>query len=338
MLKNHSMRKTIQQLTERILSEGRISFEDAYRLLSVENNDLFFLLDAANRIRIRFRANKISLCAITNAKSGDCSEDCAFCSQSWHYNTNIKTYPLILKREILKRARLASDSGAHRFCIVISGKGIETNEELNQICDTIKQIKKEFPHLKMDASLGYLDFSTAKRLKDAGLDRYNHNLETTEDFFANICTTHTFQDRLKTVKILKDVGIEVCCGGIFGLGETEKQRVEFAFTLRELDVDCIPLNFLNPIKGTPLEDNQQTEPLGLLKIIAIFRFILPQKQIRICAGRQKNLRSLQSMIFIAGADAIILGDYLTTKGGLPSEDLQMLTDLGLDFTPLEKYL
>ena len=326
------MRKIIEGLTEKVLSGKQIAHEDAYRLLFLEDSDLFVLLDSANRIRSKFRANKVSLCAITNAKSGDCSQDCSFCSQSSHCNTNIKTYPLISKKEILKRARLASDSRAHRFCIVISGKGIETNEELNQICDTIRQIKKEFSHLKMDASLGCLDFSTAKRLKDAGLDRYNHNLETTEDFFANICTTHTFKDRLQTVKILKEVGIEVCCGGIFGLGETEKQRVEFAFTLRELEVDCIPLNFLNTIKGTPLEHSLPVRPLELLKTIAIFRFILPQKQIRICGGRQRNLRSLQSMIFIAGADAIILGDYLTTKGGSPSEDLQMLTDLGLDFS------
>jgi len=326
------MQSTIGEFLEKVLSGGQISVGDIHRLLSVDNNDLFSLLDAANRIRSKFRANKISLCSITNAKSGDCPEDCSFCSQSSHYNTNIKTYPLISKSEILKKARFASDSGAHRFCIVISGKGVETNEELNQICDTIKQIKKEFPHLKMDASLGCLDLPTAKRLKQAGLDRYNHNLETTEDFFESICTTHTFRDRLKTIKILKDVGIEVCCGGIFGLGETEKQRVEFAFTLRDLDVDCIPLNFLNPIKGTPLENSQQIEPLGLLKIIAIFRFILPKKQIRICGGRQESLKSLQSMIFTAGADAIILGDYLTTKGSLPGEDLQMLTDLELDFS------
>lgn len=326
------MRKIIESLTEKVLSGEQICPEDAYRLLSVEDKDLFALLDCANRIRSKFRVNKISLCSITNAKSGDCPEDCSFCSQSSHHNADIKSHPLISKSEILKRAKLAFDKGAHRFCIVISGRGIETDEELNQICDTIKQIKKELPDLKMDASLGCLDFSTAKRLKEAGVDRYNHNLETTEDFFSSVCTTHTFKDRLTTINILKDVGIEVCCGGIFGLGESQKQRVDFAFNLRKLDINCIPLNFLNPIEGTPLEKSQQVEPLEILKIIAIFRFILPQKQIRICGGRQRNLRSLQSMIFFSGADAIILGDYLTTKGSLPSEDLQMLADLGLDFS------
>jgi len=326
------MKSTIQQIAEKVLSGTQASFKDADDLLSVGSNDFFSLLDAANSIRTKFRANKISLCSITNAKSGDCPEDCSFCSQSSHHNTDIKTYSLISKDEILKRAKCASDNETHRFCIVISGRGIETEDELNQICQAIQQIKEEMPHLKIDASLGCLDFLTAKRLKDAGLDRYNHNLETTEDFFPKICTTHTFKDRLKTIKILKDVGLEVCCGGIFGLGEIPRQRIEFGFTLRKLNVDCIPLNFLNPIAGTPLENNPRIEPLELLKTIAIFRFILPKKEIRICGGRQSSLRNLQSMIFTAGADAIILGDYLTTKGSPSHEDLQMLTDLGLDFS------
>lgn len=326
------MRDFIEALAKKVLSGRDISFEEAGDLLKTEEGDLPFLFHSANRIKNQFRSNKVSLCSITNAKSGDCSENCSFCSQSSHHNTNIKTHSLISKDEIIERARHAFGFGAHRFCIVTSGRGIETEDELSQICDAIKQIKIEFPDLKMDASLGCIDFRTAKRLKEAGLDRFNHNIETTEDFFSNICTTHSFKDRLHTIKILKDAGLEVCCGGIFGLGEPSLERIKFAFTLKKLDVDCVPLNFLNPIPGTPLGNNPPIEPAEILKIIAIFRFILPKKQIRICGGRQKNLGALQSKIFSAGADAIILGDYLTTKGSRPDEDKRMLTDLNLDFS------
>ena len=193
----------------------------------------------------------------------------------------------------------------------------------------IKLIKNKFPHLKMDASLGKLNKNQAKLLKEAGLDRYNHNIETAQSFFDKVCTTHSFKDRIETIKVLKDAGIEVCCGGIIGLGETEKQRVELAFYLKELDVDCVPLNFLNPVEGTRFQDNKIPSPLELLKYVSIFRLILPEKQIRICGGRQKNLRQLQPLIFFAGADAIIIGDYLTTKGSSPHEDLEMISSLGL---------
>jgi biotin synthase len=321
----------IQRLAQKAIAHKQVSFQEALKLLSVEHEDLFLLLHAANRIRLNFRTNRVSLCSITNAKSGECPEDCIFCSQSSYYNTSIKTYPLISKDEIVRRAHLAAETKTHRFCIVISGRGIESDVELDNICEAIRQIKQEMPALKMDASLGCLNLRQAKRLKDAGLDRYNHNIETTEEFFASICTTHTFKDRLKTLAILQEVGIEICCGGIFGLGESDRQRIELAFTLKKLDVDCIPINFLNPISGTPLENSPQINPWELLKIIAVYRFILPTKEIRICGGRERNLRSLQSMIFAAGSDAIILGDYLTTAGNPADEDLKMLEDLGLDF-------
>lgn len=320
----------IVQIEENTLQRGEgISFEEATALLAVKQlKDLLRLFEAANRIREHFRGNTIDLCAITNAKSGSCSEDCSFCAQSAHHQTKSTAYPLITLQEMLARAKDAYKKGTKRFCIVTSGCTV-SDEEFEVICQAITAIKEKFPALKMDASLGKLSKEQALKLKAAGLDRYNHNIETDKAFFSKVCTTHSFNDRLATLEILKDVGIERCSGGIIGLGETDQERIRMAFYLKELDVDCVPLNFLNPIAGTPFENNAIPEPLTLLKFVAIFRLILPSKQIRICGGRQANLRSLQSLIFYAGADAIIMGDYLTTKGSAPHVDLQMIEDAGL---------
>ena len=323
------MRNFIKDIEANILSGRDISFDEAVSLIKInKTDDLQVLFEAANRVREKFRGDRVDLCAITNAKSGNCSQDCAFCAQSSHHNTKANIYSFVSVEDILERAKKAFVSGAHRFCIVTSGCFVD-DKEFREICKAVRLIKKNFPSLRMDASLGKLTREQAMALKEAGLDRYNHNIETVESLFSKICTTHSFKDRLDTIRILKEVGIEVCCGGIIGLGETDIQRVEFAFYLRELDVDCLPINFLNPVKGTPLENNRASEPIELLKIISIFRLILPKKQIRICGGRQSNLRQLQSQIFFAGADAIIIGDYLTTKGNEPHEDLKMISDLGL---------
>lgn len=324
-----SIKDMIKDIEQRILSGGDISFNEALSLIEIEDQEqLQGLLTAANNIREKFRGKKVDLCSITNAKSGDCSQDCSFCAQSVHNKSEVNAYPLTTSQEILNQAKQAFRNKAHRFCIVTSGCFVEKGEFL-EICKVIRLIKKNFPTLKMDASLGKLTREKALALKEAGLDRYNHNIETVESFFDKICTTHSFQDRLETLRILKEVGIEVCCGGIVGLGETNRQRVEFAFCLKGIDVDCAPINFLNPVKGTPLQNNYIPPPLELLKIIAIYRLILPKKQIRVCGGREKNLREFQSQIFFAGADAIILGNYLTTKGNEPHRDLQMISDSGL---------
>ncbi|MBL7198077.1 MAG: biotin synthase BioB [Candidatus Omnitrophica bacterium] len=319
----------INDIKKRILQGGDLTFDEAMSLIEIKDCDnLEALFMAANKIREKFRGNRVDLCSITNAKSGNCSQDCAFCAQSAHSKTEVNIYPLISAEEIVERAKEACLNKSHRFCIVTSGCFVE-EREFQEICKAIRLIKENFPSLKMDASLGKLTKDQACSLKEAGLDRYNHNIETVESFFSKICTTHTFQDRLETLKILKEVGIEICCGGIIGLGETNRQRIEFAFYLKDIDVDCVPINFLNPVKGTSFQDNNVPPPLELLKIISIFRLILPKKQIRICGGRERNLRELQSQIFFAGADAIILGNYLTTKGDEPHQDLQMIYDLGL---------
>jgi biotin synthase len=322
--------REIQQLTEKVLSGKALSRQQAMALLPLKQEELPVLFSASEMIRRKFRGNQVSLCSITSAKSGDCPENCAFCSQSSHHNTVIATHPLLSLPEILIRAEAAFRQKADRFCIVISGRGIESEEELETICQAISLIRERYSNLNRDASLGSLTEGMAQRLKAAGLERYNHNLETTRRFFPSVCTTHTYDDRLKTIRILKKIGIEVCCGGIFGLGETPEDRIEFAFTLKDLDVDCLPLNFLNPIPGTRFADNPAIEGWELLKMIAIYRFILPEKEIRICGGRQKNLGDLQSRIFSAGADAIISGDYLTTKGTLAEKDIEMIHSLGLE--------
>jgi biotin synthase len=322
-------KRAINILTDKVLSGKDITGQEATALLSIDNKGLPEFFAASEKIRQRFRGDKVSLCSITSAKTGSCPEDCAFCSQSSHHNTSVPNHPLISLDEILKKAELAFAQKADRFCIVISGRGIESDEELDTICRAISLVRERYPELNRDASLGSLDEATAQRLKSAGLQRYNHNLETTRRFFPFVCTTHTYEDRLKTIRIMKKLGIEICCGGIFGLGEIEEDRIEFAFTLKALDVDCLPLNFLNPIPGTRFADNSSVDAWKLLKMIAIYRFILPKTEIRICGGRQKNLGSLQSKIFSAGADAIIIGNYLTTSGSPIGEDIAMIHQAGL---------
>jgi biotin synthase len=321
--------KVIKEIEQKILSGGEISFEEAVSLSGMaDKKEIERLFAAANKIKERFRGRRVDLCSITNAKSGNCSQDCSFCAQSAHSKTEVSIYPLIPAEEMLSRAKQVFLNKAHRFCIVTSGCFVG-EDDFKEICKAIRSIKNNFPSLKMDASLGKLTKERAKALKQAGLDRYNHNIETAESFFDKICTTHSFQDRLETLKILKEVGIEVCCGGIIGLGETNRQRIELAFCLKGIDADCIPVNFLNPVSGTPLQDSDIPEPIELLKFISIFRLVLPKKQIRICGGRERNLGKFQSQIFFAGADAIILGGYLTTKGNEPHQDLKMIADLGL---------
>ncbi len=323
------MLECLKQVEKKILTDEDISWEDANNLLDTRDSDLPFLFALSNLLREKKRGKKVNFCSIVNAKSGACPEDCAFCSQSVYHHTNVPIYPLISAEEMVKKARKANEIKASRFCIVISGRGIETEEEVDTVCSAFLKIKSEFPHLLLDASMGFISQKWAEKLKSAGLIRYNHNLETTESFFKNICSTHTYQKRVETIKMLKGIGLEVCCGGIFGLGETPTQQLKFAFALRDLDVDCVPLNFLNPIAGTRLENTPPLSPLEILRLIAIYRLILPTVEIRICGGREKRLRSLQPIMFLAGADAAIIGDYLTTSGAHPEDDLQMVEDLGL---------
>jgi len=266
-------------------------------------------------------------CSIINAKSGACSEDCAFCAQSAYHKTNIKIYTLLPESEVLFKAEEMKKGGATKFSIVTSGYKLK-KREIESIANMIRLINEKID-INVCASLGILDKDTAKILKDAGLSRYHHNLETARSFFPNICTTHSYDEDIETLYIAREAGLEVCSGGIIGLGESWDQRIELAFTLKELNVDSIPINFLNPIPGTRLQDMPLLSPMDALRTIAIFRIINPEKDITICGGREKVLRDLQSWIFFAGANGVMIGDYLTTKGRNIEDDIKMIEDLGL---------
>jgi len=277
-------------------------------------------------VREKFVGSEIELCSVVNAKSGRCSEDCKFCAQSIHYHTDVETYSLLPLEKLLKAAKEAKVRGADRFGIVTSGKRV--GSDLKNYIKAIKKIREE-TGLKICASFGILNLEEAWLLKKAGVDRYLHNLETSQSYFNQVCTTHAYVKRIETVKLIREAGMEVGSGGIFGLGEAPEQRIELAFALKELNVDDIHINILHPIKGTPLENAQPISPLEILKTIAIYRFILPDKIIRVCGGRERNLRDLQSLSLLAGANGVLIGNYLTTLGRPPEKDVQMIRDLEL---------
>ena len=318
----------IKKLKEKVLQDQKIAKKDALELAVLPPNKILNLLSAANEIKNEFMSDKVHMCSIINAKSGSCSEDCSFCAQSAHHDVDVDNYSLLGKEEILAKAKQMDQAGAKHFGLVTSGRGIENKTEFQQILDTVETIKTE-TDLEVCASLGTLDANQVQQLSEVGLKRYNHNLETSRNYFAEICSTHDYQERVQTVKFLKEQGIEVCCGGIIGLGETFADRIELAYTLKELEVDSIPLNILNPVSGTPLEDENSVPPLEALKTAAIFRFINPNKNIKLCGGRENNLRDLQSLSLLAGVNGLLVGNYLTTEGRSIEDDLQMIDDLGL---------
>ncbi|MFH1562501.1 MAG: biotin synthase BioB [Nitrospirota bacterium] len=319
--------QVLLETSKGLLNNEPITFSKAIYFSRLEGADILDLVSLANRIRKEYAGEGIDLCSIINAKSGACSEDCCFCAQSTHYKTNILTYSLESEDEILEAAKNAETSGATRFCIVISGKKPDT-KDFKKIVSALGKIRKE-TNLKLDCSLGTLNEEEIYELKNAGVTRYNHNLETSEGYFKQICSTHSYEDRLNTVKMLKKIGLEVCCGGIIGLGEDWDERIRLAFALKDLDIDCIPINILTPRSGTPLENAKPLSPMEIIKTIAIFRLILKDKIIKIAGGREVNLRDLQALALLAGANGLIVGNYLTTGGRAADLDLQMIKDLGM---------
>lgn len=323
-----TMRNLIMTTAENVLSGGILSPEEALRLAEAKGSDLFLLFAEASRIREKFKGSSASLCSIINAKSGRCPENCAFCAQSSAHSTNAQVYPLVDEEQLVACAKGAEENGARCYGIITSGTGIKPGKELETICSALKRIRQETT-IEPSCSLGILDTETAQILKEAGMVTYHHNLETSRSFFHNICTTHDYEEDVQTVRAVKQAGLRICCGGIFGLGENFSHRVEMAETLRELDVDTVPINFLNPVEGTRLENASFLTPMECLKIIALYRFMLPAKSLTVCGGREKNLRELQSWIFLAGASGMMTGNYLTTPGRAPEQDRQMLDDLEL---------
>ena len=286
--------------------------------------DLFY---CAKKISDHCGANRFQRCAIVNAKSGRCAEDCGFCAQSGHYRTGVPVHAMLPVQALVERGLAAEDAGATHFSIVTSGTAVNSRE-LDTVCRAVAELGRK-SELVLCASLGQLDRQTAQCLTSAGLARYHHNLETAPSLFSRICTTHTYQDAVHTVLAAKAGGLEVCCGGILGMGETWEQRIELARVLADLDVDGVPVNFLVPIPGTRLGHRERMNALAALASIAIFRFILPRKPILVCGGRESVLNDFQSWIFHAGASGLMLGNYLTTAGRDAAMDMEMLAALAL---------
>ncbi|MBI4837715.1 MAG: biotin synthase BioB [Nitrospirae bacterium] len=304
-----------------------IDREFALFMSKFEGTDVFELFSLSSRARVKLSGNKVDLCSIINAKSGACPEDCSFCAQSAHSKADIKVYPLLSREKIMEAAASARENGVKRFCVVTSGKK-SSDSEIEEICGVVSDIREI--GLLPCATLGLLDYAGLKKLKDAGLHRYHHNLETSEAFFSEICTTHTYMEKLNTIKAAQLLGLSVCSGGLFGLGESWEDRIDMAFALKELLVDSVPVNFFMPVRGTPLWDKGLLSPMEALKIIAIYRLILPECEIRVCGGRNATLRDLHPYIFPAGANGLLVGNYLTTPGRNTQDDLQMLRDMGLE--------
>jgi biotin synthase len=323
----------IINLAEKIVAGGYIpSYEEACALAHLPEEDTFDLLACAHKITRAYKGNRITLCAILNAKSGFCTEDCAFCTQSSHHQTGIPTYDLKSEDFMVADAIDRRAGGATRFSMVTSGLML-TEEEIATICRSTERIKKD-TDITVCASVGTLTPDRARALRESGVSVYHHNLETARSFFDQICTTHDYEDDINTLKLVKEEGFRVCSGGILGLGESWEQRVELACTLRDLDVEGIPLNFLNPVAGTKMEGRPLLSPMEALKSIALFRFINPDRDIFICGGREVTLKDYQSWIFIAGANGLMAGNYLTTQGRNVQMDMEMIRELGLQPTLL----
>ncbi len=321
--------KMLLSITEKIIKDPGLSitYEDACKLAVSQDNTVDLIM-CANKIREKYKKNNVFTCSIINAKSGHCSEDCAFCAQSAHHKTGTETYPLLDKEKILNNSILMEKAGATKYSMVTSGHSL-SGEEIDSIEHAAEEINKK-TNLSVCASLGQLTEPVAIRLKEKGVTTYHHNLETAGSYFDQVCTTHDYDEDIHTVKTAKSAGLKVCSGGILGLGETWAQRVELAFTLKELGVDSIPINFLNPIPGTRMENRSLLPPMEALKCIAVFRIINPDKDITICGGREKTLGDFQSWIFMAGANGVMIGNYLTTKGRSAEMDVDMIRQMGLN--------
>ncbi|MBD2578340.1 biotin synthase BioB [Oscillatoria sp. FACHB-1406] len=325
----------LNRLADRIINGYRLTRDEARALTQIESqDDILLLCAAADRVRQGCCGNTVDLCSIINVKSGNCSENCGFCSQSAHHpGEGSPIYGLKSKEEILAQARAAAEAGAKRFCLVSQGRGPKYNSpksgEFEQILETAREIAETLD-IKPCCALGEVTIEQAQALREAGVTRYNHNLEASENFFSEIVTTHQWRDRVETVRNLKAAGIQACSGGIFGLGESWEDRIDLAFSLRELEVESVPLNLLNPRGGTPLRDRPQLSPYEAIKAIAIFRLILPQQILRYAGGREAVMGELQSLGFQAGINAMLVGHYLTTLGQPPEQDRALLESLGLE--------
>lgn len=328
-MQSDGMMERVRRIGERVLAGGTPTFEEAVELFERSDYDVYELFQTANRLRLNRFGNRIHLCGIVNAKSGGCPEDCSFCSQSARQATDVTRYDVIASDEMVMAARQVRAYGAVALGVVTAGRGYTAgSEDFHRLVEGIRAIAQD-GLVEGHASLGIMGGEEFRQLKAAGLTTFNHNLETGRSYFPNICTTHTYDERVATIKAAKAAGIRACSGGVFGMGEEPWHRAELAFALKELDVDEVPLNFLIAVDGTSLANIVPLSPREILKVIALFRWILPTKNIFICAGRAL-LGELHPMIFFAGASGVMVGDFLTTRNRSVSDDLKMFHDLGLD--------
>ena len=326
-----SLRDLIARLKQRLFDGGEVTFEEAMRLVGIENGseDFFALLEAAREITFHFNTREPGLCSLINAKSNLCGEDCGFCSQSVRFDTRVETYKLMPADEVVKAAKEFEKSGTQNFCVVTSG-GSLNDQEFEQILEIYRRLKAE-TSLKLDGSLGFLTPGRVARLKEVGLRRFNSNLQSSREFYPKIVTTHTYETRLETLRHLIEGGMELCSGGILGMGETPEDRVKLAFELKPYAPHCLPMNVLNPRPGTPLENTPQEDPAEVVKTIAVYRFVHPKSNIKLAGGRETNLGdTYQEMALKGGANGVITGGYLTTEGNPVHKDLEMLRKTGFE--------
>lgn len=314
-------------LADRVLAGHILTKEEGLAVLNSSDDELLALLDAAYRVRRAKFGNQVQLYMLKNAKSGLCPEDCGYCSQNVNSTAPIPKYSLINEGKLMDGARQAFENKARTYCIVTSGRG-PTNGEVERVSNIVKKIKAEYG-LHICCCLGLLSSEQAQTLADAGVDRINHNLNTSRSYYEQICTTHTFEDRLETLNVVRKAGMELCSGVIAGMGEKFEDLVEVALQLRGLKVESLPVNFLNSIEGTQLERVHELNPRFCLKVLCLFRFANPTTEIRVAGGREVNLRSMQAMSMYPG-NSLFVSDYLTTKGQAPSDDFAMIEDLGFE--------
>ncbi len=323
------MRKElIDNMVDAALKGQSISYEQALQLESLAHDELDYLFIGTDRIREQFKGQDVKICSIVNAKSGRCVEDCSFCAQSSSFQTDSPEYELMDVEEIVAAAKEAEAFGSNEFSIVASGTSLDDRKELDRVIEAIKRIKAE-TQLETCCSLGLMPLEHLKELKAAGLDRCHHNLETAKSHFDKIVSTHTYEDEVSAVQNAKEAGLQVCVGGIFGMGESFAQRAELAFSIRELGTQSFPVNFLKPIEGTGLDHLEPMEHYEALRTIALLRLILPDIDLFVCGGREEVLTDQQERLFSAGANGILGGNYLTTKGQDPKRDIEMIERLGL---------
>ncbi len=321
-----SYTELIDLVESKVLAGGEILRNEADVLLAAPDAAVMRLAAAADAIRIHFKGNRFDACSLINARSGRCSEDCAFCAQSARHEAHADVYGLRPSEDILAAAHAAQVAGASRFCTVTSG-GALSDKDFASLVQSLKRVRGEV-NIALDASLGFLDDDRAAQLSAVGVTRYNHNLETSREHYPAICSTHSFDQRVETVRTAMQSGFSACSGGIIGLGETPSQRLDLAFTLAELGVDCVPINILDPRPGTPLEHSVALEPLEIVRTISLFRMILPKATIKIAGGRERNLGDFQALALRSGANGMIIGGYLTTAGRSLETDLKLIQHAG----------